>query len=169
MFSDHAGREPLDLSRWALFRTNYAGLTCRGLLLVGNAMRKRTRRLVGLLVCGVAAVAATVWFSGRPAGINRNGYSLIREGMTLEDVSAILGKLPGDYTTTEREQAGIVEPEVKWWQHDHQCFSGENWIADYGSIWVGFSEDGKAVGKHFHAHRPGLGNFLGWLRELVRF
>lgn len=118
-------------------------------------MKKRTRWLVVLSGCGVVAVAATVWWSATAVGINRNGYNLIREGMTVDEVSAILGKPPGDYRTGKTEERENVQADVKWWQHDHKCSSGDNWVSDFGWIWVGFSEDGKAVGKHFYDIRPG--------------
>src|SRR5262245_4631842 len=139
-------------------RGTMRGWINRPTLSSGNAMKKRTRWLVVLSGCGVVAVAAaaaTVWWSATVVGINRNGYNLIREGMTLDEVSTILGKPPGDYRTRETKQTGIVQPDVEWWQHDHKCSSGKNWISDCGWIWVGFSEDGKAVGKHFHDIRPG--------------
>jgi hypothetical protein len=129
-------------------------------------MRKRTRWLVGLSACAVVAVAAAVWSSARAVGINRNGYDRIREGMALEEVSALLGKPPGDYRTREWSGERVESDVVYWTERGGLVFDGYNWFSDDGVIFVGFSKDGRAVGKHFHAlHR----DYFGWLRKLFGF
>jgi hypothetical protein len=64
-----------------------------------GAMKKHVYKTVVALM-GATALAAGVswWLSSLPSGINRQGFDMIRPGMSRRDVEAILGGPPGDYT-----------------------------------------------------------------------
>jgi hypothetical protein len=110
----------------------------------------RSSRLWPFFVALCAAIVAVIWLPATRSQINQNNYDRIQDGMTLSEVNAILGVPPGDRRTREVMNPQKVAPEETWWRHDnHSCSSAEYWVSDEGWIWVGFSSDGRAVGKRF--------------------
>jgi hypothetical protein len=93
-------------------------------------------------VLGIATLVALCARQG-PVGINKNGFAAIREGMTLEEVEAIFGRAPGDYTVKKNAGLGFrfgigMGP-----------FRDEEWISDHGWITLTFDREGKVIRKEF--------------------
>ena len=75
---------------------------------------KKRRLLLGVGVLAVLGMAGmVVWESQPRPGITRANYERIREGMTLVEVEAILGR-PGDGFGGDGDT-----PRVRFWQGDH--------------------------------------------------
>jgi hypothetical protein len=79
----------------------------------------------------------------RPYRINWEGFCLITEGMTRQEVEDILGRSPGDYAD-RREDLLPWESEAFGTGRDTWC-----WIGDDGRIVVTFTEGGRAMEKEF--------------------
>jgi hypothetical protein len=56
-----------------------------------TAFRATRRRLAGCALLALAALGGDVWWSTSPGRVTRANYECIREGMTKEEVSVLLG------------------------------------------------------------------------------
>jgi hypothetical protein len=117
-------------------------------------MRKRTT--IALLAVAVAAVAVgTAYLVFRPSSpssrINPTAYARIKEGMTLEEVTAAVGLPPGNYRTREPDLdenfCGLYE-QARWGEEawffaprpeGSVC---ERWIGDDHLIQAEFGPEG---------------------------
>jgi hypothetical protein len=109
-----------------------------------KALPLTKREWVLLAVLAVLIVAVTF---RPPAPINEATYNRIRQGMTLEEASSVIGRQPGDYTSGPVELAPDAEGIAVSWTGgsvDH----GARWEGDTGMIIVYFHQ-GKANGKWF--------------------
>jgi hypothetical protein len=108
-------------------------------------MRKRTRVLVLILLTaavGLLACAGWWWLTTPRHRIGLNSCSQIRQGMTQEEVEAILGVPPGNYATREelRLMGGLQMGRPANGEHGHYA----EWASDELVIWVYFGPDGAA-------------------------
>jgi hypothetical protein len=131
-------------------------------------MRKRLfAALLILLVCAI--VALTIFHFSRPTGVTLFGYARVSLGMTSEEVEAVIGVPPGNYSS--REDIKIVDHWASEWHMGHQPEVGnsETWYSDDGCLCVIYSSEGKVVFKQWKGmvdHRPSfferMKAQLGW-------
>jgi hypothetical protein len=93
---------------------------------------RRHRAVVGLVVVAVTVVFAIAFWIRGPHPC-RTTFEQVREGMTLDEVSATVGRPPGIYTT--RTQVYAVGGPNDCRQH---------WAADDAEMIVHFGPDGRA-------------------------
>jgi hypothetical protein len=113
------------------------------------ALRVTAIFLAGAL-CGAAVGAFLLW--PRADAFDASLYWHIKEGMTREEVIALLGVPPGDYHTDTRlcvrcyaTSSFVVTAEGKLLQ---EC-TYEIWVSNRGVIEVGFDKECKVIGKSF--------------------
>jgi hypothetical protein len=113
----------------------------------------RRRKLLVALV-GLAVVVATGVFLLRPFHHNRltvGKLNLVREGMSLAEVVAILGP-PGDYSTGDTFYAKAPEPA---WQspiwHKRRDYGNSQvwWSSDTAQVGLDFDSSGRLVSGRF--------------------
>jgi hypothetical protein len=101
----------------------------------------------------------------RGVGITQANYERIREGMTLDEIEAILGVPAGDYT--DGRFYALPIPSSGFSPLRHIPVIWRNWISEEGCIIIGFSESGQVCRKRFwpvvREHRT----FLDRLRRLL--
>jgi hypothetical protein len=111
-----------------------------------------TKRAMVLLATFLVLLAGVwVWPS---AQVTKARYDRIQGGMSLAQVSSIIGGSPGDYTSGPTAVAPGAD-DVYWWErrsHDREAF----WRGDAGRIDVYFHND-HAIAKwftHFTTRKP---------------
>jgi hypothetical protein len=127
--------------------------------------------------CGLCA--ALVLLAGSSAvliliggdAICRATAERIEEGMTFEEVKAVIGRPPGVYGSREYPlktmvlQAFVATKDCKWWKGLDDYYHGYYWIGDRGIIDVRFLAE-RVVGVEFHPSGAGLldqlKDWLGW-------
>ena len=83
----------------------------------------KARILLGTALLALLAVAGSfsvVWFTRPTHRINRVSFGQMKQGMTKDEVEALLGCPPGDFGTAPlavRQTAGALTPldEIKSW------------------------------------------------------
>jgi hypothetical protein len=102
-------------------------------------MAKGKRRLVGgTALASLGALGLALWFGLPEHRITPEALGHIRPGMTSEQVTAVLGVPPGDYTTPGAERLQAVDPDRSAF-HWHRT---EDWWADGITIRVYYDERG---------------------------
>jgi hypothetical protein len=76
--------------------------------------------------------------------INRERFEQIKEGMTRDEVIALIGLPPGDYTFMKAEWINLAVMCSKW----PPWLTQEDWAGDAGCIILTF-EGGKVVDRQF--------------------
>jgi hypothetical protein len=123
-----------------------------------GVMRKRLLLVaVTGLVCAGLAGLLLVWLTHPKPGVTRANYGRIRQGMTLEDVEAVLGMLPtykGGLPLAEGGEVILLDGLSEMW-----------WEGDEISVGLGFNAQGTVCDKTCleFGHREGL---LDRLRRL---
>ena len=98
--------------------------------------------------CLLAVLAVTLWLAfHRPAKdpqpvIHWSAYDRIKVGMTREQVEALLGGPPGDYTDPARD----IETIYDIWLNDER-YQDEVWWTDGWALCVRFDRDGLVAEK----------------------
>jgi hypothetical protein len=129
---------------------------------------RRRRLLLGAVVLallGVAGALLPLMLPRRGAGITRANYEQIREGMTLDEVEAILGDPAGDYTGGQFYALPV--PAVKFLPPRHIPVIWRDWISKEGCISIGFSESGQVGRKRLLPVEREHATFLDRLRHLL--
>jgi hypothetical protein len=110
-------------------------------------MRLSRRWLVGLvalaLACALLALAVA------PADpIGPAGYPRIREGMSRDEVQAIMGRPPGLYYGGSRKSVPYAIPTRSWGvaERGGEGFTHAGWWGDRQYVYVYFDRDGKVAG-----------------------
>ena len=117
-------------------------------------MRKRVCLLIGVLALLIIAGILFFWPRNR---ITQANLERIREGMTKEEVIAILGP-PGNYETVTREWAGARAVRFPGKQ--------ENWYTDDLGVFVSFDNNGKVLEK---ASVPYITTHLSFFERIRRW
>lgn len=153
-------------------------------------MLKNNRRRIGVITASVVCIGLTWWIWPQPS-IGPRNFHRIREGMSPDQVEAIIGLPPGDYYTPLRSTAkgpvsfvgygGVIE-EVnglpldqvpRSWEYQKQDTAAQDegfvssWKGEDYAIYVAFDESRRAMSWHLvtvltHDDRPG---FLARLRQ----
>jgi hypothetical protein len=121
---------------------------------------------LGLGVIGLAVLMllVAVALAGREPVIGPTAYARIQEGMTREEVTAVVGLRSGNHLTPD---AGRIVPFQTWgeeWgvdlsEQDPQMRRRELWIGDRFEIDVNYGEDDKVIGCSLME----FGTSNGWL------
>jgi hypothetical protein len=103
-----------------------------------------------LIAVGMLAVGAALFIYTRPPRICRERFERIQEGMTQEEVEAILGRPPGNY----REYRPLVfvggaDFGDVIWACQEPGFHVEHWTIDELRIEVGFRSNGTVLRKEY--------------------
>jgi hypothetical protein len=119
--------------------------------------RRLRWRLVGLAVV-IAAGMVVLWLqitSPRPvSSIRLAAFQLLKPGMTLAQVTAIIGP-PGDYRTMKTEDDLPSGPEGYFFGRQEGTFGPiEGWQSDNARIIVSFHETGRVQSGEFFPQRP---------------
>ena len=116
-------------------------------------------KLILVALLGLAGFGVYLWWTIPTSGINRASVWRIREGMSQEEVEAIIGMPPGDYRSGSNE----------WlWQSRFPTGKGDGawslyWLADQSSIIVNFVNE-KVTRKRYHIVSETIWDkFLTWL------
>jgi hypothetical protein len=132
------------------------------------------RRLLlgaGLLaLLGVTGTLLPLMLPRRGAGIAQANYERLREGMTLDEVQAILGDPAGDYTGGQCEP--LSRPLISISQSKNirvipRPVTRRQWISDQGCICVGFTQGGQICRKAFLPVERQYTTFLDRLRRVL--
>jgi hypothetical protein len=87
----------------------------------------------GLLVVVAVVILAALVPRSRPPAVSRQQCEQLKEGMTRQEVEAVIGGPPGDYTTREYMPLPLG---IRYCQH-------EQWVGDEGMIFVYFDQAGR--------------------------
>jgi hypothetical protein len=93
-------------------------------------MRKLLVVLAGLVVVA-AAGAIVLWPRQEPSRVTYENFKRIKNGMTHQEVEALLGGPPGDYTSSPVAE---MVSGAQW-------RNSTPWVGDDGAIYVWFEED----------------------------
>ena len=126
------------------------------------------RRLLPALAVALAVLVPpgfTWWLAPRRPYIDQTHCDRIEPGMRLDEVEALLGGPPGDYTDQYVPFAHILGP-------GHPEQSVECWSSDHGQICVELNERGAVVEAWFEEfvafRRPSWAERLSdWLRSYL--
>ena len=107
-------------------------------------MTRRRLLLFALLSAIVVAAACTAVVRPRPSAITRENEARIRDGMTLDELQAILGGPPRDRSTgpTDYDPNGVTH--VPGRPPPARVTTISEWISDEVLIRVAFDADGRA-------------------------
>jgi hypothetical protein len=121
-------------------------------------MFRRRWLILTVTVLGLAVATNVYLFvARRPAWrINKSNFLHIERGMTVEEVSRILGAPPGDYTVFERPNhtGFIVRPCDRLPGNRVVRHPSVQWCGDDGTILLRL-KDGKVTLRLFHGHVDG--------------
>jgi SmpA / OmlA family len=122
--------------------------------------RRTLRRLLLILALAVLVAASGSFLLPRgDARITQANCDKIREGMTKQEVEAILGP-PGNYTGWPH-----AVPESS-----RELVASGLWVGEDGIILVSFDGDEKVDFVYFlsahHCYKDRRGRFMDWLRDL---
>jgi len=114
-----------------------------------SAQKRSSRRrlFVVMLACLLLPTCVLLLYPGRR--IDSGGFNDIQDGMTENEVEAILGCPPGDYTYS----IPLLRPKVTHKNAIHSRIAGsgtggtQRWIGPVADITVSFDKDGKVVRK----------------------
>jgi hypothetical protein len=110
-------------------------------------MERRALLLVlAAAVLGLALYAIRHRNAPRQHNIGRMSFNQIEEGMTQEQVEALLGVPPGDYSKSIQAVRGNRFGSLG---ARRQGYRQEEWWSDWGIIRVAFRPDGVVAGKEF--------------------
>lgn len=120
-------------------------------------MKTRLLLRLGILAClGLGGLVALLWWSAPRHRITEASAEQIKNGMTEDEVLAILrvpagiyGVPPGMYATNEKESARQDVQELEDHLRRNGSISVKSWLCDSGLIIVQFSEDGKVEGSTY--------------------
>jgi outer membrane protein assembly factor BamE (lipoprotein component of BamABCDE complex) len=106
--------------------------------------RRRHRRLiVVILACLLLAVCVLLLFSRRQQ-VNSEAFNAIQDGMTEEEVEAILGSPAGEYTVL----IPWLRPKVTYQKlRDTRGANTKYWAGETAVITITFDRDGKVHAK----------------------
>ena len=130
-----------------------------------SSMRKRRGILaVGLIV--ILAIAIVVLLRNRTSPLNQENLRRIEIGMTLDEVSAILGIVPGDHSNCQMifYEDGDKE-NFDAWAHLAEG-AGVCWIDETGSLCVGLDHNGRVNCKCLVRGQPRSEGLARFLRKL---
>lgn len=124
-------------------------------------MKKRFLLKFGLIaVLGLAGFGLYLWWTIPTNGINRASLWRIREGMSQEEVEAIIGMPPGDYRKASEQWARGIGLTV-------QGGTGGSWTsywhADEHTIIVEFVDDEVSRKRFYIVSETIWDKFLTWL------
>jgi hypothetical protein len=110
--------------------------------------RKNSPAVVVVLV--LSGLGLLVFFWPRAQAVDVKKFDRIQEGMSLPEVSAIMGCEPGDYTSGPVEIVpGSLDSAEEWPRHwPHPIDSQETWRGDTGVLTVYFCKE-RAAAKWF--------------------
>jgi hypothetical protein len=105
---------------------------------------------LGILAClGLAGLVLLLWWSAPQHRITEASAEHIKNGMTEDEVVAILRVPAGIYVTNEKESARQDVQELE----DHLCRNGsisvKSWLCDSALIIVQFNEHGRVEGSTY--------------------
>src|SRR4051812_10694566 len=107
-------------------------------------MRTRNRRLLALgLLAGLACLSFLLFLwltTPAKSPINWEAYAAIHEGMTEQQVAALLGGPPGNYATDRRLVTGFPHAQ-----------GGREWLSDALAVYVWFDAEGTVIAKSARA------------------
>jgi hypothetical protein len=112
-------------------------------------MAMKKKRAVFLVVASLIVLSSSLaWLLvERPSRLTKENIQLIREGISLAEVKAILGE-PGDYTTQPLEG-------VETWQlTSFGLMRTEVWAGDRGSLAIKFDENDNVFSMSFWPAGP---------------
>jgi hypothetical protein len=117
-----------------------------------------------LLLLGTALTLSAV--ASRPRRfINRESFEQIEEGMTREEVLAILRLPPGDHTVFRHIPALSATGDVFLWTYPNA--ERETWASDEGLIWILFDDDRVIRRRYADASGAPRRDVLGVLGRLL--
>jgi hypothetical protein len=121
----------------------------------------RNRALLIAAAVGLAAVGVYSWSQRKP-DFTAAQHLRINEGMTLQQVEAILGCPPGDYT-----RAGVPP------SHSDSILSTEEtreeaWLGETGSIHVTFDKDGRVALSSYSETHKSREDWVDWMLEKLK-
>jgi len=94
-------------------------------------------RLGVLVFVTGSGIAFLVWWSQPGHRIDKHGYELIQEGMTVDEVVAVIGVPPGDYATNNTWHRGHYLWMAKNLSNvDNDSLSWKWWLSDVGCIHI---------------------------------
>jgi hypothetical protein len=148
---------------------DYRSQKWRGGFEMASSRLLKSRRFWTWIVLGVLAISImgpVIWIVIPKPGINRQNYLKIQIGMTVDEVTALMGHPPGNYarptssiSATEGESTGEITHE--------QLF----WFGDSGFVVVNFDDNNCVRGAGFcpvqdTRDNSGFGRLFGPIRRL---
>ena len=124
-------------------------------------MRKRFLVAIGLIaVLGVSAFVV-IWLVVLRGRISESNCELIREGVTLPEVEAVLGGPEGAYTSDGKDWShGMLRNGIRGIDHTRKV-----WVGDDGGIRVDFDKDERVAVAQWCPRRVSFfARIRGWIR-----
>jgi hypothetical protein len=123
-------------------------------------MRRRWFIVGGVVLLAVVTVVGQVIPRPRRPQVSREDFSRIEKGMSREEVEAIIGGPPGDYTTRYYFPPPLGSHYIRW----------QTWVGDGGMILVRFDEMGRVYGtEHFEVYLLDKPSFYERVRVWLGF
>jgi hypothetical protein len=126
----------------------------------GSVMRKVPLVLVGL-VAVLGAAGLVLWLTVPRSRITKESFDAIEVGMTEQEVEAILGRLPGDYSGG-RGPPQRMSLHFSYYHHASSPYRLSNgkrtylrWVAEQAEVGVFFDVEGRVTLKHFNPAESG--------------
>jgi hypothetical protein len=118
---------------------------------------------LGLGLCVMAMLV--VWLILPKPGINHANFLRIQTGMTTEEVTAIMGKQPGDYSS----DISFLWSAGERWGNSEGLQHDWHWVSDEGMIGISLDSNGRVNGASFQPAglREPPESLLGRIRKLL--
>jgi hypothetical protein len=125
---------------------------------------KSRRFWTGVVLClvAIAIIGPVIWIAIPKPGINRQNFRKIQVGMSLEDVTALMGRPPGNYAgptsfilaTAQGETIGEIGKTGP---------RQEAWMSDGGFVIIGLDGNDRVSGAGFSPVQDNsfIGRLLG--------
>jgi hypothetical protein len=123
---------------------------------------KRFWTVVVLCMVAIAIIGPAIWIAIPHPGINHQNFRKIQVGMTVDEVTALMGRPPGNYARPtsfilagQGESMGDTAP------------GSQAWMSDSGCIIVGLDENDCVTGAGFSCVRDD--SLLGRLHKFLGY
>ncbi len=129
----------------------------------------KSKRFWTCIVLGVLAISImgpVIWIAVPQPGINRQNFHKIQMGMTVDEVTALMGHPPGNYAgptsfitmTSQGESIGNTAKPAS-----------QAWMSDSGCIMVVLDENDCVTGANFISVQDTSNSFVARLHKLLGF